>query len=323
MKYLKYFYVKMNKLQSLIIFVTNRCNCRCGHCFYWKELNKPTQEMSLEEFNKLFSSLHKLSNVSLTGGEPFLRNDLLDIIKIAHKKTEQLVIPTNGILTNRILSVISKSPISIDVKVSLDGLKDTHDSIRGIDCFNKVVKTIKQVKPIAKSVSVNTVVTNRNYQELKRLNEFVKTLGVKHNFIMVRGDPKNPNMNVPEDLDHVYKTIESIYRDQVGDRFVLNLKLEQLKYTINMIKGEKQRLVRCLAGKHAGVIYPNGDVTICEPFKPFANLRDFDFNFPELWKSKEAGIEREKVKNCHCYHDCFLVPSLTLDLRKFIKFNLM
>ncbi|MCG2717615.1 MAG: radical SAM protein, partial [Nanoarchaeota archaeon] len=95
---------KRAKLPSYIIFfVTTKCNARCNHCFFWKNLNKNKNELSFEEIEKLSLSLKKVSNLSISGGEPFLREDLPKICELFCKNNglKKLHIPTNGLMTER------------------------------------------------------------------------------------------------------------------------------------------------------------------------------------------------------------------------------
>jgi len=135
---------------SLIQYVTNRCNAKCEHCFFWKDMEHETQELTLNEFRKIASSLkHPLNSISLTGGEPFLRDDLPEICKIfvGINKTKSIFITTNGLLTDKIYSTTETILKNIDkcvrfqVQVSLDGKEKTHNKIRGVKIFKKAVKT--------------------------------------------------------------------------------------------------------------------------------------------------------------------------------------
>ncbi|HEY4482331.1 MAG TPA: radical SAM protein, partial [Candidatus Brocadiaceae bacterium] len=85
---------------TLTIFVTSRCNAFCNHCFYWKELNNGKDDISISNLEKLANNLNGLRQILLTGGEPFLRNELAEISKIFHRKgVRAITIPTNGLLT--------------------------------------------------------------------------------------------------------------------------------------------------------------------------------------------------------------------------------
>ncbi len=152
--YLKQQYgVRVRKLPiSMIHYVTDKCNAKCEHCFYWKSLGGK-YEPSLEEIEKLVKGMPKLNSVSLTGGEPFLREDIVDVALIWAKKADRISIPTNGLLTERIVKdvreILDKTKdmgTSVSVQVSLDGLKRLHDKTRGVKIFDKAVKTLKELR---------------------------------------------------------------------------------------------------------------------------------------------------------------------------------
>ncbi|HUS51890.1 MAG TPA: radical SAM protein, partial [Candidatus Bathyarchaeia archaeon] len=140
----------------LIFYVTSQCNLRCEHCFYWQNLNKKDKELSLEEIEKISSSMGPLLWLSLTGGEPFLRSDLGKIVKIFVKNNQvrHLSIPTNGYLTERIVSetekIVSQNPkTTFSISLSCDGPEKIHDLIRGKKgAFKRMVETAKELKSL-------------------------------------------------------------------------------------------------------------------------------------------------------------------------------
>ena len=119
----------------IILFVSDRCNLKCRHCFWWKGKDE-FNEISLVQFEKIATSLkHPLKTLHITGGEPFLRDDIVDIIKIFVDKnhTKDVTISTNGILVDKIVKeckIINKIVPELSVSVSLDGLEKFHDKMR-------------------------------------------------------------------------------------------------------------------------------------------------------------------------------------------------
>ena len=108
-RYLSYKKKKIGSLTTptaIILYVTNRCNLKCDHCFYWDSLNKDSYELSVEEISKIVDSLQHLISLSLTGGEPFLRKDLSEIVEIFVRKgkVKEIGIASNGFMSNAIVS---------------------------------------------------------------------------------------------------------------------------------------------------------------------------------------------------------------------------
>ena len=120
----------------LLLEITERCNCRCRMCRIWE--NKERKELDINDFERLFRDplWRNLRILSLTGGEPFLRHDLIDIILLAARhlpRLERISFPSNGILTKHIMdtvkAILSSLPAHIDFKIgiSIDGVEDVHD----------------------------------------------------------------------------------------------------------------------------------------------------------------------------------------------------
>ncbi|MCK4593872.1 radical SAM protein [bacterium] len=143
---------------QLVIFVTGRCNCRCGHCFYGREVERAEVGPTLEAFEKLARSSGPLLWLSLTGGEPYLRDDLPEIAKlfVRHTGLRNLTIPTNGLATDRILGatedILRLHPrLQLVVYLSLDGPREIHDELRRIPgCFDHALETWRGLKKLKK-----------------------------------------------------------------------------------------------------------------------------------------------------------------------------
>ena len=170
---------KMNFRRKLpncfIFFVTSKCNSRCKTCFYWKNLNKKN-DLSLEEIQKISKGLDKILWLHLSGGEPFLRNDLSKIcsIFIKNNQTHNIAIPTNCLLPDIVLNqteeILKDNPgINLNLLLSIDGFEKTHDSIRGVKGnFKKAIYVEKKLFELKKeypnlSTMICTVVNKQNY----------------------------------------------------------------------------------------------------------------------------------------------------------------
>lgn len=331
----------------LIHFITSNCNLRCNHCFYWKDINKG-EELRLKCVNRIISSLKPLDTVMLTGGEPFLSKNLVDICLLYSEKAQNINITTNGFLPKTIFektrSVLERTRSNIHVQVSLDSLKEKHDSLRGVKgSFDNAIETIRKLKEIKSpkfSINVLTTISNYNYKDIDELSEFVHSLGVEHAFEMVRGtsfvnnnrkladfNPKSEDCALPpsDELENIYSKLKENYKKYNFKKGLLDrplvIFLTKLRLSIDTLKMNK-KLVDCPAGNLIGVIYPNGDVSVCEFFSPRINLKDFDYNFYKLWNSEVMKQERDKVKGCFCTHGCFLQPAVFYSPKMYSKFVL-
>jgi MoaA/NifB/PqqE/SkfB family radical SAM enzyme len=318
----------------ITFFVTKRCNAKCKHCFYWREINKKEYEMTLSDFKKLADSFrNKVETIAITGGEPFMRNDIPEICRIFKNKTKNITIATNASLTERIYPAVKQilkildGKVKLKIYISLDGDRELHNKVRGVPIFDKTIETIKKLKEFKEiELRIQTVISKTNYKYLEKINDVVTELKVSHSFSIVRmGNIGLNGINqcspreleaggVPplEELDEIYNRIKKILKLRGENLNSMNIRdsLDTLKYNISYLKGkETKKRVTCLAGRAMTVIYSNGDVAVCEMIKPFANLRDYDFNFHKLWGSEKANKIRDSIKNCFCTHGCFIGPS--------------
>ena len=124
------------------IITTYRCNCRCVMCSIWKH---PTR--AEEEFRpKILKKLPSLGFANITGGEPFLREDISEIIDILRTKARRVVISTNGYFTERIVELCRRRP-GVGVRISIEGLPAANDELRGIkDGFDHGLRTLLELQ---------------------------------------------------------------------------------------------------------------------------------------------------------------------------------
>ena len=146
----------------LLMFVTNRCNAACDHCFYWRELNeKVKEELTLAEFERLAKSLGQMFQVTLTGGSPELRKDLPEIAEIFHRncRPSNMTFCMLGHATDRIIEQLETilarcKGQRFTLAISLDGLGEEHDKLRKLPgCFDRAVSTIRRAGELKKHFS--------------------------------------------------------------------------------------------------------------------------------------------------------------------------
>ena len=146
------------KLNGTVI-VTYRCNARCSMCNRYKAPSKPEEEISIETIKKL----PKMYFTNITGGEPFIRTDLKDIVRELYKKSDRIVISTNGFFTDRIVDLCKEFP-QIGIRISIEGLEQTNNEIRGLqDGYAKGYGTLKILREMGmKDVGFGMTVQDKN-----------------------------------------------------------------------------------------------------------------------------------------------------------------
>ncbi|MFH1444877.1 MAG: radical SAM protein [Nanoarchaeota archaeon] len=322
----------LNTPSFLILFVTDRCNSKCKHCFNWKTLNPAKDELSLSEIDSLARQLPNLETLAISGGEPFLREDISQIYLRFYKNCKHMSsfsIPTSCLLPKKILEktrdilAISNGKGIVSINLSLDGLEKTHDYIRGVKgSFDKVFETYSLLRDLKKEfgnlvIRVNTTITNKNIGELSELIGYVKKnmpLIESHNFEFMRGKPKDPELKCPsvDKLRDAKKVISETFdfykyfrNSMLKSKLVNGLRSYQYDLYLRIME-EKKQLIPCYAGKVHCVVDAQANVYFCELLPKVGNLREAE-SFLRIWYSDLAKSQRSsiKVKSCYCTHSCF------------------
>ncbi len=328
----------------MIFFVTSYCNLKCDHCFYWKELNVKRDELSLEEIEKIAKNMDDLLFLRLTGGEPTLRKDLPEIVKIFYdnNKLRNVGISTAGFFTQKILKdaekIIQLCPdIELEFCISIDDIEKLHDLNRGIpNTYKNAVATIKGLKEIQakhKRVRINCglCVTKQNQDRLDDIFENalvplqVDTIQVN----IIRGAPKELGL-MEVDLDkyqallrktRAYNTSRGYHGLYVSSSVKDKLMSDVI---VRTIQERKFQGIYCNAGNKIGVLYSAGDLFPCELLedKKIGNLRDNNYDFRGLWNSKKGQEVRDFIRDtkCFCTHECFMTTNLLLDPKNVVNY---
>lgn len=332
------------QITDLILAVTDRCNHACKMCYYHDSLNRNKNELSLDEYRRVSSALDNIKVLMISGGEPFLRDDLVDICKLFadNNNIESLFIPTNGSIPETVVtgveSILSMLPaVRLTMMLSLEGLQNTHDTMHGnTGAFHSVIKTIKTLNLLrfkkrqdhqSFSLFLNTVVTTQNIQEVIPLMDYIKhtVLVDSHTFTPMRGTGKE-SVHQPPSGENFRKLFDQAIpyfnfyagRESVSEEhadFYLKWLNRRFDLWIDVLEGGKWPFI-CQAGKSIGVIEPDGDVRLCELKPSIGNIRETDYDFKKVWFSDEAEEIRASVKQCSCTHACFINASENQGKRK-------
>lgn len=301
------------------IIVTYRCPMRCKMCDIWNNPTKPEEEFKPE----LLKKLPKMRSVNITGGEPFVREDIEEIVKILLTKTDRIVFSTSGYFSDKIIALAKKYP-QIGYRISIEGLSCKNDELRGrAGGFDKGLRTLLELRRLGiKDIGFGITVSNNNSADMLDLYELNRNLKMQfatasfHNsFYFHKYDNKVTNIDeVCGNFDELIQRLMKENSPKSWFRAFFNLGL------INYIKGGR-RMLPCEAGSENFFIDPYGNVLPCNGmekscwFDTMGNLNNVD-TFEDIWNSEQAKAVREKV--AHCPKNCWMIGSVSPVMKKYI-----
>lgn len=329
---------------QLTFFVTRKCNARCPFCFYVDNTHNKEgseAELSLDEIKKISLSLGKLLWLAFSGGEPYLRKDLVEISKLFYdyNKPVMMLFPTNGLMpdmikdkTEQILKYCKKSVVT--VKLSLDGLHGDHDVLRDTPgCFDKTMQTYRLLGELLQQypnfeLGINTVFLSENQDKMDEIIDFVQDLtNIKtHTISMVRGRLADSHFKEVDyekyrcAIDLLERNLKnrtsSLYRFR-GAKLKAAQDIVQRRLIHQTLLAQK-RHIPCYAGRLNLVLTETGDVYPCEILSTrFGNVRDYNYNMKKIVRSEKARPVLDSIRNkqCYCTHECYFITNILFNPR--------
>jgi len=322
---------------QLTFFLTSRCNASCPFCFYLfgRKGAHEKPELSLDEIDNISRSMGNLIWLAFSGGEIFLRKDIVDIAKVFYRNNNPsiMLFPTNGLLTHvirenieRVLEYCRNSTIAL--KLSIEGMEDVHDRIRGQGSFKKTMETYEVLKELTDrypnfELGVNTVFCSVNQDNMDTLASFVNGLDRinTHTVSLIRGNVQDKALKAV-DMEKYRRTIEllasnlrnkrsSTYRFK-GARLKAAQDIVQRKVIFDTVAANRWQ-IPCYAGKLNIVLTESGDVYPCESFDmKLGNVRDSGYNIENILKNQRAKtvINSIQENRCFCTHECYLMTNI-------------
>jgi MoaA/NifB/PqqE/SkfB family radical SAM enzyme len=191
-------------ISAVTLIISRYCNLHCPFCLSSSGNVDISNEVPIKDVLQFVDSLKTVERLKVTGGEPLSPIVLprtTEVAKYCAAKHIELQINTNG--THEV------PDFKTSYQVSLDGLQETHDSIRGIGCFNKVVAFIITAKRMGLNVSTMTVITDKNVNQFKEIVSFTKSLGVQAFFQVVSSTGRAKNSSVDFDRARIITRINN------------------------------------------------------------------------------------------------------------------
>jgi MoaA/NifB/PqqE/SkfB family radical SAM enzyme len=299
-----------------IIAVTERCNARCIMCDIWRKPAAP--ELAPDDYRRLPRALRE---INLTGGEPLLREDLADIVRVMQATCPgvRIVLSTNGLLPER-LEAFLVSVERVAVRISLDGLDGLHDRIRGVPgAFEKVLQSLEIAEAAgAADLGICATMTKANAGRVKDVHDFACERGIQftctvaHSSSFFFGDQTDEEPDALEaraDMSAIQARLydSSSPKDWFRAYFISGLR--------DVLSGCPRPIV-CTAGSDFFYMDPQGNVYPCHILDlRMGNIRDSTFQ--EMVRANEAVLRAVRSCTKRCWMTCTVAPEMR---RKIVLF---
>ncbi len=298
--------------------VTERCNLRCKKCRFWKNGYGVDNEVSFEECRDFIRSLKgwvgPLFEINLGGGEPLLKDGILDLVSISTNQGFRAAISTNATLIDEEMAKRIADSGLYRLGISLDSLnEDTHDFITGIaGSYRRLMKAIEYLRRYWKkgNINIHAVITGHNIDDIKELVEWVD----REDFItgisfIALAQPfrtdmidrwyldKEYGILWPEDCDQVASVIDMLIACKKSGCKILN-PMPQLTAYKKYYKHPESfvRAHNCHFGDYTFNVNVLGLVHLCCFMQPIGSIKQTDIR--DIWYSEEAVNARTLMRNC-------------------------
>lgn len=327
-----------NKPFSLDFAVTYRCNARCVQCSIWKHPSKANEELTLGEIQRILDSYRGWKIVGITGGEPFLREDLPYILEMfcVTQPVKLVFVTSNGslcdIIHKKLFHVIDAYPnVEFKLLISIDGYRELHNKIRGVNIFDNAVRAIRQAVKMRDSlenfeVGTVTVYSPFNFKEFDRVLDVIYDLNVEYDlestFCMYHVGRYYRNKETASGLEYLEKL-----KDYLEPMKALLSKRENRFLSVGRklcwdlvaewAKEPYKQVIPCFSGRLRYVLDCYGDVYPCFIYNAkIGSLRKCGYDFKKLMKSERAEKIRKLIREGKCDNCCLtceLLPSMMAD----------
>jgi len=304
---------------NLVVSVTYRCNSRCKTCNVWK---RTANELTTEEWEQIFCKIGtRPYYLTFSGGEPFLRDDIADIVAAAVRlcKPAIITIPTNALLTSlvpqRVEQIVAAADgVQVGINISLDGVGEEHDAIRGVKGnYEKALETYRQLRALEfpnLTLGIHTVVSRFNvaripaiYKELSKLepDSYISEVAEERVELGTTGADITPS------AEEYAQAADFLTAQARNGHFVGLARLTQgfRAYYYQLAKrilAEQRQVIPCYAGFSSAHIAPDGDVwACCTRAEPLGNLRETNYDLAPIWVSEAAEAMRRSIAAGECY----------------------
>lgn len=298
--------------------ITQMCNLRCKHC-YATAGKRSEKEFSIDKVKQIIDELDSLGTVliALAGGEPLVRRDIFEIVSYIKSKGMEVFINTNGILIDEDKIKKLKNAGLNSIEISIDGLEEDHDFIRGEGSFQKALKSIELCQKNGITVGIMSTLFKHNYNKISEFIDFFhnkNVIGIGFLRFIPTGRGEENSLILSMNKEERKQAIEMVYekRKQYGEKFYLKIEtpVSYLVAIENQSIMDKHQYVSfmqrgCDGGITSCHIRADGTVTFC-PQMPYGEYNLHDYSMEYIWKNdkifKELRSRELKGKCRRCIH---------------------
>jgi len=317
--------------------INERCNLKCQHCDYWR-LEQYQEELSTEQWQKSLLSIRQLVgrySINFSGGEPFLRKDMIDILRFCHEHGIQSGVTTNGstLTENNAKKLVAAHPFNVNISCDAPN-REVHDVFRGVPgSFDKLSQGIeflfkeKSTQRVKFPIIIKTTINALNLHLLEEQVEWVQKIGANavsfqplehwtpetHSHLWIGTELWPQLKEVVDRLIEMKRRGASILNDE-----------NSLRMIVPYYRGEKtakvtEKNMTCLTGLRNYFIRPNGDVQVCYHFPKVGNIRAQ--NARDIWRGIPGKEIRKATTRCNksCLTTCLYQKSLKDKVKQAVK----
>ena len=327
----------------LHVNATLRCNTKCAMCNIWELKSKDM--LTIEQLDKIFSDpvYRRIEYIILAGGEPTLRKDLPEMVEVMHKRMprlKKLMIASNVINKAsvqkqypKIARYCADHDIRLTLGVSLDGVGEMHNQVRGVPgAFDKVMENVEFMKELQQEVpfgmSLDPTIFSMNVNEMRKLQNLADKLDLPITFqfaAMADGYYNNADL---EDVINVDKAgrrrIVKFLKQRIAELSLFDALAYYYAEIIEQAQGAHKRSLPCPFADQGLVLNPDGSVQYCHNSEPIGNVLETASS--ELYHSSENLDYRRNVikgQTCDtCQISCLFFVSLRKEVFPFLSFML-
>jgi MoaA/NifB/PqqE/SkfB family radical SAM enzyme/glycosyltransferase involved in cell wall biosynthesis len=292
--------VDWQKPRTMILLLNKRCNLKCDFCDLWHYTDMMPFESAVTIVQRAPAA--GVKTLVITGGEPFVHPRIFELIELTKNLGMGVNITTNGTLLVKDLDRIKNCRVD-SLSISLDGLNDTHDLLRGVDgTYAEVVRAIDVIKAETDIwINIYFVVTKQNVRELTQIYDMTVEKKIGFDFWPVNGYP-HLYVTAPDDKQAYLDAIAYIAQTnpQVAAR------MDYYKYGIEYMEGRRDHF-RCLGLIEQFGVNHEGQLVPCCVWdqKGLQVGSALDEPLDQLFFSERAQKLREQIFEEGCVDQCF------------------